>query len=84
MSVTAIDKFQSELVLPTEQSRASVGPLLASPKSTAPSIEAEMERCYELSLNGLGCLRGTVFGLIAEAVAGLSLYGAWQLWHIIR
>ena len=84
MSVTAIDKFESDLTVPTERSRAYAGPLLVSPKFTAPSIEAEMERCSELSLNGLGCLRGTVFALIAEAVAGLCLYGAWQLWHIIR
>ncbi len=84
MSVTAIGKFESELASSTEQPRSCVGPLLAFPKSTAPSIEAEMERCSELSLNGLGCLRGTVFGLIAEAVAGLCLYGAWQLWHTLR
>jgi hypothetical protein len=84
MSVTAIDEFESELTLPTERSRAYVGPLLVSPKCIAPSIQAEMERCSELAQNGLGCLRGTAFGLIAEAVAGLCLYAAWQLWHILR
>lgn len=84
MSVTAIDKFESELVLPAEHSRAYIGPLLASPKCTAPSIQAEVERCSELALNGLGCLRGTVFGLLLEVVAGLCLYGVWQLWHILR
>jgi hypothetical protein len=83
MSVTALDEFELELVVPSTNSRAYIGPLLAAADFETPIGYTGIRPSPALAPSGLGCLRGAAFGLLVEAVAGLCLYGAWQLWHTI-
>lgn len=43
-----------------------------------------MDTAARASAAGLGCIRGTSFALLFEAVAALLVYGICHLWHLFR
>jgi hypothetical protein len=60
------------------------GPVLVGSASEVPATAGDENGPNEVpSLDG-NCLRGMAFALGIEAVAGLSLFFIWQIWHLIR
>ena len=50
-----------------------------APEMTGSQLDAH----DRASVKGLGCIRGLRYALLAEAVAGLFLYGLWRLIHTL-
>jgi hypothetical protein len=57
----------------------------SSRTSTAEHLPSKcvIEMESKASAAGLGCVRGTTIALVFEAVAGLFIYGFWELCHLL-
>lgn len=42
------------------------------------------ERVYVDDSGDGRCVKGLVVGIALECIAGLGVFGAWQLWHLFR
>jgi hypothetical protein len=52
----------------------------------APPIPFEREMEYESDADVVGgsCVRGLLTGICLEGIMALGIYGAWQVWHLLR
>jgi len=48
------------------------------------SARTPAERVYVDDSGDGRCMKGLLVGVALECVAGLGVFGVWQLWHLLR
>jgi hypothetical protein len=84
MGSPALNYFQVEELKASILTDAHVGPVLVSSVSEVFASPKEVQALPVPTSEGLKGARAAMVAIGLEAVAGLGLYGVWQVWHILR
>ena len=81
---TRLKAESPSLLSPTMQMSSYAAPLMAAHVVDSSATDAEVEFPPEAIVNWGDLGKGVRWALGIEAVTGLVVFGAWQLWHLWR